>query len=103
MIDNAPTIPNALARLLPITMIETAVIIESIMSEFANEEEKLIPSYVHLYKIEIIDPQINATRIFEIISLKVISKTKIFCKSLSINQSLNNLFAQCGIDITKLE
>lgn len=44
IIDNAPTIPNALARLLPITIIATDVIIESIISAFANEDEKLIPS-----------------------------------------------------------
>jgi hypothetical protein len=39
MIDMAPTRPNALARLFPITIITTAVIMVSMISEMVKDEE----------------------------------------------------------------
>ena len=48
IIDIAPTSPNALAKLLPITIITTAVIMVNTTSELRNETVKPPPLYVPL-------------------------------------------------------
>ena len=68
MIDNAPTKPNALARLFPITIITIEVITERKIMEFTKLLEYPGPRYVNLYINDTIKPHIVAIKTFKAIS-----------------------------------